>query len=170
MDVERQDEEVASVLLPAPQSARGTATPQLGSAPRLRIAHIMLWTACTAAYLAVQRLWLPEGSSRVGEARLAFLAAFAFLAGPSLAALVLLPVWRRGGYRFPSYPGEWLLPISGACLVLMMLVSFVQRGLMGNLRTPSDLNYFESLERVFRILAALYGGAMMILAILSCLA
>ena len=121
MDVERQDEQVASVLLPAPQSARGTATPQLGSSPRLRIAHIMLWTACTAAYLAFQRLRLPEGSGGLTDGRLAFAAAFAFLAGPSLAALLLFPIWRRAGHRFPTYGGEWLLIVTGCFVVLLML-------------------------------------------------
>src|SRR5437879_6422693 len=135
----RQDERPSCAPASAPREAGCAPAPVVSSAPRLRIAHIMLWTACTAAYLAVQRLWPPECSVRVGDARLAFLAAFAFLAGPSLAALVLLPVWRRAGHRFPSYPGEWLLLISGAFLVLMMLVSFAQRGLMGILRLPFDL-------------------------------
>src|SRR5438876_10006237 len=105
----RQDERPSCGPASAPSEAERAPASIVSSAPRLRIAHIMLWTACTAAYLAVQRLWLPEGSARLGDVRLAFLAAFAFLAAPSLAALLLLPVWRRAGHRFPSCPGEWLL-------------------------------------------------------------
>src|SRR5204862_6964901 len=82
--------------------------------PPLRIAHVMLFTACSAVHLVIQRQWikafLPQGADP-GDAASIFLTAEALCAGPALATVFLWPAWRARGYRFPTHGGEWLLLI-----------------------------------------------------------
>jgi hypothetical protein len=84
------------------------------SVPPLRIAHVMLFTACSALHLVVQRQWLqaflPAGAGP-GDAVSIFLTAEALCAGPALATVFLWPAWRARGYPFPTHGGEWLLLI-----------------------------------------------------------
>ena len=65
----RQDERPSCAPASAPREAGCAPAPVVSSAPRLRIAHIMLWTACTAAYLALPRQWgLTQRTGSVGGA------------------------------------------------------------------------------------------------------
>ncbi len=163
------------ILPPASISARGggdrTSPAVRPSAPPLAIAHLMLWTACTAAYLAVQRVWFPELGGQFAGTGLVFVAASALLAGPGLAALLLLPAWRRAGYRFPALPGEWLLLLSGCGIVLSALESLVlgaigETSAFSTATQPSDDQFFTG----FRVSAALHCGVMTFLAVVAWLA
>ena len=94
------------------------------TAPPLRIAHVMLFTACSALHLVVQRQWLqaflPAGAGP-SEMVSMFLTAEALCAGPALAAVFLWPAWRARGYRFPTHGGEWLLLIFAGYTMLEMV-------------------------------------------------
>src|SRR5437764_7709376 len=71
------------------------------TAPPLRISHVMLFTACSAVHLVVQRWWLkaflPQGADP-GNVASIFLTAEAVCAGPALAMILLWPAWRARGY------------------------------------------------------------------------
>ncbi len=127
----------SSASLPSIRIDRSTAEPKRASAPPLSIAHVMLFTASSAAILTVQRLWLSElGTSDKSATFLGFVTLYAVAAGPALASLVLRPVWRSRGYRFPVHPGEWLLWLNG-WLVLLGMVRAVTRYLeAGDLLLP----------------------------------
>jgi hypothetical protein len=142
------------------------------SAPRLAIVHIMLWTACTAGFLGVQRQWLSGVNHQFRDADLVFDIAFAFLAGPGLAALCVLPVWRRAGYRFPTHGGEWLLLMSGCLVVLVVLGSLALRVLFtsGELLRMSDPYDYGSLALFLKVSKAINCAVVTILAIVSWLA
>jgi hypothetical protein len=128
-------------------------TPELSrpSVPPLRIAHVFLWTACTAAYLGIQRAWqtlaekLVPAAGLIPEAR--GVSAFVFvvlpvIAGPAIATILLWPAWRARGFRFPWHPGEWLLLISGcACVLRITVVPIV---------SVVILTHVESLAGAFR--------------------
>jgi hypothetical protein len=96
-----------------------TAEPtQRPGPPRLKIAHLMLMTACSAVYLLLQRQWFSRGTIAASGAGLGFSIADAVLAGPALAAVFLWPAWQARRLRFPVHAGDYLL-LFAACLVVL---------------------------------------------------
>jgi hypothetical protein len=100
--------------------------------PRLRIAHLLAWTACTALCLGVFRSAVGAFSQvhrvvDVTESPVnSVLLVFASLAcGAGLGGLAIWIDCHRRGWRFPVHPGEYLLAIRGVSnLVLVIAVGF----------------------------------------------
>lgn len=107
------------------------------SPPKFGVAHLLLWTACCAAYLAIVRAMAVDEPGFVGFLILLLLA---MIEGASWAGLAIFISRRFRGVRWRIEPGEWLLAIFGARLLLEVL-----------LRT--------ALSRVFDNHLAILGGA-----------
>jgi hypothetical protein len=89
-----------------------TSTP--ASAPPLQIAHLLLFTACSAVYLVLLRSWIGRATllgDRLHDLTLGLLAAEAMCVGPAIGTVFLRQRWRARGYQFPCHGGEWLLVI-----------------------------------------------------------
>jgi hypothetical protein len=114
-----------------------------GSVPPLRIAHILLFTACTAGYLMLlrDRLRLGGWLQSSPDATVAFLAAEATCVGPALGALYLWRRWHARGIRFPLYGGEWLLLIFGG----LALVDALARVMLTRLDRGYTVGVFSAL-------------------------
>jgi len=90
--------------------------------PRLRILHLMVLTACVAAYSAVNRSHavpyrtesLTPDAGRWGVAAGAL---YSIGGGAALAGLFLLRR-RRRGLAFPEHPGEYLLVMTAVSIAL----------------------------------------------------
>lgn len=90
----------------------------------LGIAHLLAWTACTAVYLAIRRslIILPPGVP-FGAQGIAVWSLQGIGAGAALGGLLLTVARRRRGVRFPVYPGEVLLLLSGVGVAVDVLLS-----------------------------------------------
>jgi len=141
--------------------------PDLPSAPRLRIAHILLWMACVAVDLAVLRL-APGGVDSMGARVQAMTVASSLAPSLGLAALVILPFWRRAGYRFPTPGGEWLLIICGLYGVYGALSVLTYRAIVGS-EQPANL-HSATITRIIEAHAVIMGGIMTIAAALAWMA
>lgn len=85
------------------------------SPPKFGIGHLLLWTACCAAYLAIVRAIAVDEPGFVGFLILLLLA---MIEGASWAGLAIFISRRFRGVRWPIEPGEWLLAIFGARLLV----------------------------------------------------
>lgn len=83
---------------------------------RLSIAHLLLWTLATAAWLAIGRESLtPAETPRERTAWSALLIFSSMFQGAAVCGVGLwLDATVRRRYRFPTEPGHWLLLASGA--------------------------------------------------------
>jgi hypothetical protein len=95
--------------------------------PRLRIAHLLVWTACTALYLGVLRGTIlpvtkePNVADLANSVPVAVLMVLASVgSGASLAGLALWIACRRGGMSFPEFPGEYLIAMRGVSTGIQM--------------------------------------------------
>ena len=93
----------------------------------------MLWTLGTAIALALFRPFLETQAPSGSETAARYIAFQKFAAlslipfgGASIAALIFAVVHRvRGGKRFPTQPGHWLLVVFGISYVLTALMRLV---------------------------------------------
>jgi hypothetical protein len=87
--------------------------------PSLRIAHLLLWTACTAVFLGVVTAGFPSSEWTPWSSLLAM---SSISAGGGLAGLLVLfrPFFRGGRFA----PGEVLLSVAGACSLMMIVEGF----------------------------------------------
>src|SRR5688572_31615274 len=90
---------------------------------RLTIGFLMLWTLCSALFLATSRA-LEDSSpeTRQGLAYTVYLTGYAVIQGLALASLPLFltrKFARREG--FPTQPGHWLLLVRGVVALAMLL-------------------------------------------------
>lgn len=96
-----------------------TPDPYQGGEPRLGIVHLLVWTACVAFLLGIDRFF--SSSFAPGDRANRILLAFgiqALGAGAGLGGLLLWG-WRRyHGQPFPYYPGEYFVVIAGAVSAL----------------------------------------------------
>jgi hypothetical protein len=93
------------------------------SCPRLGLIHLLMWTACVAVWLGLQRVvgqlfWNsahPFGDSilKIADTVLTSLGN-----GAALGGLLLWVARRRRGLPFPKHPGEYLLVVLGLSEVL----------------------------------------------------
>jgi hypothetical protein len=86
------------------------AIPDRGS---MGIRHLLVWTACSAAYLAVSRVAFSWDEADFPRYFAVFSAAHTPSAGACLAGLLILVSCLYRGVRFPTYAGETLLVILG---------------------------------------------------------
>ncbi|MGD0897684.1 MAG: hypothetical protein ABR915_07590 [Thermoguttaceae bacterium] len=121
---------------------------------RMGINHLLLWTTCTAVYLAVERAGARFRGSFPGEEGLRYQAIMslrALGAGGAVMGGVLFVARRFRRLAFPRHPGEYLLlAMALECIVALASSSFLPRSLYG----PSALLYF-SLQDVLRLLGSL---------------
>lgn len=78
--------------------------------PRLGIAHLLVWTACCAAFLGAARSLAQRPAGIVGAA---FLVAVAMGAGTAWAGLAITLIRAARGRPWPIEPGQWLLATLG---------------------------------------------------------
>lgn len=120
--------------------------------PRLHILHLLLWTLCTAVYLALVRAIddVPkEMSSSFSMLRHASSLVNSIFVGAALTGGgVLVHAYRRHGTPLIRHPGHWLVLVSAAFSMLMLLI-FVASYVL-----PSD----GSTDGVFFLV---YGGVYM---------
>ncbi len=103
----------------------------MATKPRLSILHLMVWTATSAAMMAVMRL-PRETASQVPAFFIVIRIAYAMYGGVVIGGVIMWLARRYRGVPFPTEPGEWLLVAQGK-LVLSMLgialsVSVLERG------------------------------------------
>lgn len=110
------------------QDSAGPPPPPNPDRGPLGIRHLLVWTACTAAYLCVARLVFPWEEADFTRKYVGFSAADSLGAGVGLAGLLLLISCRIRRIRFPVYPGETLLVILGI-QILSQFPRMVQYGL-----------------------------------------
>ena len=96
----------------------GGPVPDEPPQPRLGILHLLVLTACVAAYLGITRTYMLASSQRVGirpaptlETAVGGVAGIA--SGAALAGLLLFLARRFRGMPFPRHPGEYLLVMMG---------------------------------------------------------
>jgi hypothetical protein len=99
----------AAVRKPVPQT----------SAPRPSLSHLLLWVACTAAYLAANADLYRDSLSPLA---LALLVAEILPRGAAWAGLAILAGRQWRGARWPIEPGLWLVALAGAWLILETVV------------------------------------------------
>ena len=90
------------------------------SEPPLGIQHFLVWIACVAAYLGIQKTLLqqfgvPDSSSIVADA---IHVGYAIGIGAAIGTLFMLVRRRRYGIPFPTHPGEFFAVQVGTCIVL----------------------------------------------------
>lgn len=86
--------------------------------PRLGILHLLVWPACVAVYLGILGLVFPTDAS--GRMPVHWVLN-AIGSGAALGGLLLWVARRLRGWRFPRYPGEYLLAALGLCALLFGL-------------------------------------------------
>ncbi|MHC4179368.1 MAG: hypothetical protein ACYSWU_17790 [Planctomycetota bacterium] len=107
----------------APQGFTRTPplTPEQPEPPRLGILHLMVLTACVAAYMGPVRA-LEEPIDLLEEGTRPFWVTTGSLygigSGAALAGLVLVAARRYRGLSFPVHPGEYLLVVMGFGVLL----------------------------------------------------
>jgi hypothetical protein len=127
--------------------------------PPLRIAHLLIWTACTALYLGVLRGTIlpittePNVANLGSSVPVATLMVFASVgSGAGLAGLVLWFAYHRRGIRFPVHPGEYFIPMRGISAVIQSLQFAI---------TPSFLSEPDSIGWIIFSLSALWAVEIM---------
>ncbi len=80
--------------------------------PRLRIAHLMFWTACVAVYLSMIRM-LQEIDPDTSTVFRNVWMLYGLGAGTGLAGLLVGVAWRFRGMPFPVTGGEYVLVMTG---------------------------------------------------------
>jgi hypothetical protein len=95
---------------------------------RMGIKHLMLWTLCTAVYMALVatcfRLHPAAGPNRLPYVQLSY-AVSAIGAGGSLLGGLLFVVRRVRGLAFPRHPGEFLLITLAAEQLFDLAMQFI---------------------------------------------
>lgn len=99
-------------------------------APRLGIAHLLVWTACCAVFLGVARLL---ANRPAGVAGAIFLVLVAVGDGAAWAGLVITLARLLRGKTWPIEPGQWLLALLGVVVAVELTT---ESGVAGRLRNP----------------------------------
>ncbi len=120
----------------------------------LRIAHLLMWIACSAVYLGILIVLLPKSD----WARNAMLLAFgSFSAGGGILGLVLL---HRPNCRGELAAGELLLRFVGL-YYLLMIGALLQDSLSSRIPHASLLSHFEQslvYKRLFVVIVVIVGA------------
>jgi hypothetical protein len=100
------------------------------SCPRLGLIHLLVWTACVAVCLGLQRVlvqiaWGPAYTLEDAPLKIATAALRSIGYGAALAGLLLWVARRRRGLRFPKHPGEYLLVVLGLDWALTFFAGFL---------------------------------------------
>ncbi len=95
------------------QDCADRPSPAISDRGSIGIRHLLVWTACAAAYLAVSRVAFPWEEAYFARYFAVFHAAGSLNAGASLAGLLILVSCLYRGVRFPVHPGETLLVVLG---------------------------------------------------------
>lgn len=91
--------------------------------PRLSILHLMVWTATSAAMMALIRV--PPEKAATAPVALIMLAALAMYCGAAIGGVLMWAARKRRGTAFPTEPGEWLLLIQGECVIYFVLLYYL---------------------------------------------
>lgn len=109
------------------------AKPPLGPLPRLRVHHILLWTAVTAGWLTIGRLYFDTFRESAGV-RLSMvhssLLGAAIVYGAATTVVGLGIYWRAKGLSFFTQPGHWLacwITLSILWTIAANLLAYMQR-------------------------------------------
>jgi hypothetical protein len=109
---------------PIVASEAATQSIDISIIPRLSILHLMVWTGISAAMMAL--LQLPsEAANRLSSFESAYRIGMAIYGGVVVSGLVLWIAWRRRGIPFPTEPGEWLLVVQGAIMLVAIAAIYV---------------------------------------------
>jgi hypothetical protein len=105
-------------------------TAEKSERPRISILHLMVWTATSAAMMAILRL-PNEAAEQLPAFLTAYRIGFAMYAGVVTGGVLMwIGRWWRG-VSFPTQPGEWLLVEQGATVMFwvgtMYLDEWAQR-------------------------------------------
>ena len=115
---------------PSIHTAESVPEPVAPQEPRLAIVHLLVWTACVALLLGIDRLWSDQASTTRPLWMKAVSALYALGQGAALGGLILWAARRRRGLVFPRFPGEHLLIVQGLLAVVgvVIRVAFVLEG------------------------------------------
>lgn len=94
--------------------------PQVPDPPRLGIVHLLVWTACVAVVLGLNRLILRDRPIEGTEG--IWLLLVGISGGTALGGLVLYYARRYRGLPFPVAPGDYLLVVHGIDFGLRLAV------------------------------------------------
>ena len=139
------------------------AEPDAPLAGRLRIAHLLVLTTCTAAYLGLQQefeaareLSFPEGT-RSSAVRMTH---EAMGVGAALTGLLLFVVRRMRRTAFPKHPGEFLILALGVAVLANLAFQMAAILSLSEGATYTSSNW----RRVFLTTGQLISGIILLLA------
>lgn len=101
-------------------SAQSKSSQRTSNPPPLRIHHLLIWTALTAAIISgcmTFDRWFRNGPAIENPVIIAGLVLLAAVVTGVLTVVGSGIYWRRSGYVFPYAPGDWLLTIIAASVV-----------------------------------------------------
>jgi hypothetical protein len=109
---------------PPDRSVKPVSEPGIPDQPRLGIIHFLVWMACAAVYLGMNRVW---GARVVAcglqdPEEMVFVGLKGIGAAAALGGLALWAARRSRDWRFPRYPGEYLLVVLGVSALLSLVV------------------------------------------------
>lgn len=94
--------------------------------PRLRIVHLMFWTACVAVYLSMIRM-LQETDPDTSTVFRNVWMLYGLGAGTGLAGLLVGVAWRFRGMPFPATGGEYVLVMTGIGPLVSLITAAIYR-------------------------------------------
>jgi hypothetical protein len=97
-----------------------TPSTERSVAPRRSAIHLALWGLGAICFFAIHEFVIHGLDPWPAAGELMRICVVSLTSGVAWGTILAAPAWRKQGYRFPTYGGEWLLIIAGFLALMQM--------------------------------------------------